>query len=68
MIMKDMFNAEAWGRWYEAWSLSDEEEMDASVCLDMSDCDIAGHSTHALRALCAIRWTREQYLAQGGSS
>lgn len=36
--------------------------------VDMSDCDIAGHSTHALRALCAIRWTREQYLAQGGSS
>ena len=34
----------------------------------MADCDIAGHSTHALRALCAIRWTREQYLAQGGSS
>ena len=34
-IMKDMFNAEAWGRWYEAWSLSDEEEMDASVCLDV---------------------------------
>jgi hypothetical protein len=34
-IMKDMFNAEAWGRWYEAWSLSDEEEMDTSVCLDV---------------------------------
>ena len=34
-IMKDMFNAEAWGRWYEAWSLSDEEEMDASACLDL---------------------------------
>ena len=34
-IMKDMFNAEAWGRWYEAWSMSDEEEMDVSACLDL---------------------------------
>lgn len=64
--------------WTQAIATAEQREGRASLDkmygdleragVDMSDCDIAGHSTHALRALCAIRWTREQYLAQGGSS
>ena len=36
--------------------------------VDVTDCDVAGYSSSVLRVLCAINWTREQYLTQKGVS
>lgn len=40
--------------------------VDAGV--DVTDCNVAGYSPSVLRVLCAIKWTREKYLAQKGVS